>query len=39
MVRRFVVTPCCNYKQSTKQENGDILYCTVCKKPFMERIK
>ena len=39
MEPRYVITPCCDHKQSTKQASGKIIRCTKCAKPFVENKK
>jgi len=39
MEPRYIITPCCNYKQSTKVDFGQVVRCTVCKKAFTENKK
>lgn len=37
MGKRIVNTPCCDYEQATQKEKGEIIYCTKCHNPFVEK--
>ena len=39
MEPRYVITPCCKHKQSTKKSKGQIIKCTICKSGFVEITK
>ena len=36
MEPRYVITSCCNHKQSTKQSPGEIIKCSKCGNLFVE---
>ena len=33
---RHIRSPCCNWEQSTRKVQGDIIMCTCCKRGFVE---
>ena len=35
-MKRIIITPCCKYEQMTQAERGEIVRCSICKKPFLE---
>ena len=37
MSKRIVKTPCCSYEQATQKKKGEIIFCTRCHNPFVEK--
>ena len=37
LTKRIVKTPCCKHEQATQKLKGEIIFCTQCHNPFVEK--